>query len=110
MNMPSTNFNLLLLITAELGRNLLKVIVFLAVVASAIGVVLSAHHNRQLSMQHESLIQEKDDLDVEWRHLIIEQSALTEHNRIEQLVSEQLNMRRPNPEDEVLVRGKPNGR
>jgi cell division protein FtsL len=110
MNMPRTNFNLLLLITSDLGRNLFKVVLFIAVVATAMGVVLSAHHNRQLSMQHEKLIQEKDELDVEWRHLIIEQSALTEHNRIEQLVSEQLNMRRPGPEDEVLVRGKPNGR
>ncbi len=109
MNMPSTNFNLLLLITSELGRNLFKVMLFIAVVATAIGVVLGAHHNRQLSMQHESLIQEKDELDVEWRHLIIEQSALTEHNGIEQVVRENLNMRRPNPEDEVLVRGKSNG-
>ncbi|MFB0912493.1 MAG: cell division protein FtsL, partial [Glaciecola sp.] len=81
MNASSTNFNLLLLITSDLGRNLFKVMLFIAVVATAIGVVLGAHHNRQLSMQHESLIQEKDALDVEWRHLIIEQSALTEHNR-----------------------------
>jgi cell division protein FtsL len=87
MNMASTNFNLLLLITSDLGRNLFKVVLFIAVVATAIGVVLGVHHNRQLSMQHESLIQEKDELDVEWN----------------------LNMRRPGPEDEVLVRGKPNG-
>ncbi len=110
MNASSTNFNLLLLITSDLGRNLFKLMLFIAVVATAIGVVLGAHHNRQLSMQHESLIQEKDALDVEWRHLIIEQSALTEHNRIEQVVRESLNMRRPGPKDEILVRGKPNGR
>lgn len=110
MTMPNTNFNLLLLITADLGRNIVKLMLFIAVVASAISVVISAHHNRKLSMQHEALIEEKDALDVEWRHLIIEQSSLTEHNRIEQIVSENLNMRRPSPEDEVLVRGKPNGR
>ena len=109
MKMPSTNFNLLLLMTADLGRNLLKLILFIAVIVSAIAVVLTAHNNRQLSIEHEQLIQEKDVLDVEWRHLVIEQSALTEHNRIEQLVSEKLNMRRPGPEDEVLVRGRPNG-
>jgi cell division protein FtsL len=109
MKMPSTNFNLLLLMTADLGQNLLKLVLFIAVITSAIAVVLSAHHNRQLSIEHEQLIQEKDVLDVEWRHLVIEQSALTEHNRIEQLVSEKLNMRRPGPEDEVLVRGRPNG-
>ncbi len=109
MNMVSINYNLLLLSATDLGRKLVKVVLFIAVVATAIGVVLGVHHNRQLSMQHESLIQEKDELDVEWRHLIIEQSSLTEHNRIEQIVRENLNMRRPGPEDEVLVRGKPNG-
>jgi cell division protein FtsL len=108
MKMPSTNFNLLLLITSDLGRNLFKVFLFIAVICSAIAVVLSAHSNRQLSIQHEQLVQEKDALDVEWRHLIIEQGALTEHNRIEQVVGESLNMRRPGPQDEVLVRGKPN--
>jgi cell division protein FtsL len=77
MTMASTNFNLLLLITADLGRNLFKLMLFFAVIATAIGVVLGSHHNRKLSIQHESLIQEKDTLDVEWRHLIIEQSALT---------------------------------
>ncbi|MBF7072037.1 cell division protein FtsL [Glaciecola sp. MH2013] len=109
MKMPSTNFNLLLLMTSDLGRNLFKVFLFLTVIASALAVVLSAHHNRQLSIQHEKLVQEKDALDIEWRHLIIEQSALTEHNRIEQIVSKNLDMRRPGPDDEILVRGKPNG-
>ena len=47
---------------------------------------------------------EKDQLDVEWRHLILEQSALTEHNRIENLVKTQLKMHRPSPEEEVVVR------
>jgi cell division protein FtsL len=51
-------------------------------------------------------VQEKDALDIEWRHLIIEQSSLTEHNRIERTVFEKLDMRRPTREDEVLLRVK----
>jgi cell division protein FtsL len=90
----------------DLGRNVLPLLLFCFAVSSAIAVILAAHHNRQLSIQYETLIQEKDALDVEWRHLIIEQSALTEHNRIEQLVKQQLDMRRPTREDEVLVRVK----
>jgi len=106
MSESKTNFNLLLLMLADLGRNLVPLILFGLVVATALAVIMSAHQNRQLSIQYESSIQEKDALDVEWRHLIIEQSALTEHNRIEQLVKQQLDMRRPNRDDEVLVRVK----
>lgn len=69
-------------------------------------VIISAHQNRQLNIAHEQLIQEKDALDIEWRHLIIEQSALTEHNLIERAVSDKLGMRRPTREDEVLLRVK----
>jgi len=75
-------------------------------VASALAVVVSAHKNRQLSIAQERLIQEKDALDVEWRHLILEQSSLTEHNRIERMVEEKLGMRRPTRDDEVLLRVK----
>ena len=109
MSAPNTNFNLFSFVVADLARHPVRVLLFLALLVSAGLVILSAHHNRQMSIAIERLMQEKDQLDVEWRHLVLEQSALTEHNRIEQLVSENLNMRRPGPEDEVLVRGKPNG-
>ncbi|WP_110429692.1 cell division protein FtsL [Glaciecola sp. KUL10] len=106
MKSPKTNFNLLIIMLSDLGRNVVPLLLFCFAVSSAIAVILAAHHNRQLSIQYETLIQEKDSLDVEWRHLIIEQSALTEHNRIEQLVKQQLDMRRPTRDDEVLVRVK----
>jgi cell division protein FtsL len=75
-------------------------------IASAIAVIVSTHENRQLVIAQEKLVQEKDALDIEWRHLIIEQSSLTEHNRIERTVFEKLDMRRPTREDEVLLRVK----
>jgi cell division protein FtsL len=75
-------------------------------IASAIAVIISTHENRQLVIAQEKLVQEKDALDIEWRHLIIEQSSLTEHNRIERTVFEKLDMRRPTREDEVLLRVK----
>ncbi|MFC3120964.1 cell division protein FtsL [Agaribacter flavus] len=100
----STNFNLLLLITADLSRHTFLLVLYLAVVGSALAVVLSTHKNRDLLITHEELIQSKDELDIEWRHLVIEQNALTEHNRIERLVADKLNMRRPEKADEVLVR------
>ena len=104
MSDVKTNFNLVVLILTELARHPLRILLFMAVVGSAASVILSTHYNRQMSIAVESLMQEKDQLDVEWRHLILEQSALTEHNRIENLVKAQLNMSRPSPEDEVVVR------
>lgn len=106
MNKPTTNFNLLILIMSDLSRHLFLIILYFAVVGSALSVVVSAHKNRQLVIAQERLIQEKDALDVEWRHLIIEQSSLTEHNRIERMVDEKLGMRRPTRDDEVLLRVK----
>jgi cell division protein FtsL len=104
MNAPTTHFNLLSFILADLARHPVRVLLFLAVIVSAGLVILSAHHNRQMSIAIERLMQEKDQLDVQWRHLVLEQSALTEHNRIETLVKEQLNMHRPTPSEEVVVR------
>jgi cell division protein FtsL len=104
MSAPNTNFNLLSFVAADLTRHPVRVLLFLALLISAALVILSAHHNRQMSIAIERLMQEKDQLDVEWRHLVLEQSALTEHNRIEALVKSQLNMLRPLPSDEVVVR------
>jgi cell division protein FtsL len=91
---------------SDLSRHLFLIILFFFVIGSALAVILSSHQNRQLSIAHEQLIQEKDALDIEWRHMIIEQSALTEHNLIERTVFEKLDMRRPVREDEVLLRVK----
>ena len=99
-----TNFNLVALIFSELARHSIRVLLFLMVMISAGAVIISAHHNRQKSIALEQLMQEQDQLDIEWRHLILEQGALTDHNRIELAVKNQLNMRRPSPEEEVVVR------
>ncbi len=104
MNSPNTNFNLLSFIVSDLARQPVRVLLFLAVLVSSALVILSAHHNRQMSIDFERLMQEKDQLDVEWRNLVLEQSALTEHNRIESLVKKQLDMHRPKPHEEVVVR------
>jgi cell division protein FtsL len=104
MSALNTNFNLFSFVVADLTRHPVRVLLFLALLVSAGLVILSAHHNRQMSIAIERLMQDKDLLDVEWRHLILEQSALTEHNRIEALVTSQLNMHRPLPSEEVVVR------
>ena len=100
----STNFKLLLIIVSDLTRNKLRVLLYLAVLLSGMAVILGSHQNRQQVIALEDLMQQKDELDVEWRNLVLEQRALTEHNRIETLVEKQLDMYRPTADDEVVVR------
>ena len=104
MTNASTNFNLPLILFTELTRHKLRVLLFIAVIVSALAVILSSHHNRQQNIALEQLMRQKDDLDVEWRNLVLEQRALTEHNRIEALVEKHLDMQRPGVDDEVVVR------
>ncbi|TDF39343.1 cell division protein FtsL [Alteromonadaceae bacterium M269] len=104
MTKPTKSFNLVRIILSDLLRHPLQVTLFLLVLVSAAAVVLSSHENRQRSIVLEQLMQERDRLDIEWRHLVLEQSALTEHNRIETLVKKQLDMHRPSPDEEVVVR------
>ena len=104
MTNASTNFNFLLILVTELTRHKLRVLLFIAVIVSALAVILSSHHNRQQNIALEQLMRQKDDLDVEWRNLVLEQRALTEHNRIEALVEKHLDMQRPGVDDEVVVR------
>ena len=100
----NTNFSLLLIIVSDLTRNKLRVLLYLAVIVSAMAVILGSHHNRQQVIALEDLMEEKDQLDVEWRNLVLEQRALTEHNRIETLVEKQLDMYRPTADDEIVVK------
>jgi cell division protein FtsL len=106
MTSKGESFNLVMIMLDDLRRHLFSLLLFFLVIGSALAVILTAHNNRQLSIVQENLLQERDQLDVEWRHLVIEQSALTEHNRIEALVKEQLDMHRPLDSEEVVVRVK----
>lgn len=101
--MMQTDNQLALILLKDLARNFTRVLLFIAVIISAFAVILSVHENRQLSIQLEQLMQEQDELDVQWRHLVLEQSALTEHNRIETMVQQKLNMRRPTTKEEIVV-------
>ncbi len=96
--------SLLASILSDLTRHWLRVLLFLAILISALGVILSTHYNRQENIELERLMQQRDELDVEWRHLVLEQRTLTEHNRVEALVKSELDMRRPKPSEEMVVR------
>ena len=78
------------------GESRVLVLVFaLAVVASALTLVYTKHDSRKLFVELEQLSTERDELNIEWGQLQIEQSTWATHARIEKLALEELSLSRP---------------
>ena len=58
-------------------------LVLLALVASAVGVVYSKHMGRELFIELQVLANERDRMDVEWGQLQLQQSTLTTQGQVE---------------------------
>ncbi|EGG99371.1 Cell division protein FtsL [gamma proteobacterium IMCC2047] len=72
-------------------------------VMSAVAVVYVSHLNRHAFSDFQAALQERDSLDIEWGQLLLEQSALAQHARVEQIARARLAMRVPEAKDIVLV-------
>lgn len=97
--------NLTKLIGFDLFRgSRLHLILLFCLFISAISVVLVTHNTRQMTVKREDLLLKKDRLDGEWRNLILEESALAEHSRIQSRSIRELNMKRPSPDKEIIIK------
>ena len=83
--------------------SLLLLLLFLAVLLSAIGVSYSAHWTRQLLNSLYAELSVRDKAQAEWGRLILEQSTWTAHNRIESMATERLQMRIPDAAEVQMV-------
>ncbi len=72
---------------------------------SAIGVIWSTHKSRHLLNDLQQLEQERNDLQVQWGQLLLEQSSLVSQGRIENLAIAELGMIIPATENVVVVQG-----
>lgn len=70
---------------------------------SAIGVAVSAHQNRNLSNVLSDLQSDRDAYQRQWSQLLLEQSALSAHGRIESKAGQEFGMIVPGRENIVLV-------
>ncbi len=74
----------------------LLVVVFATVcVLSAIALIYTKHESRKLFVELETLTHQRDDLNIEWGQLQIEQSTWATHARIEQVATDDLSLVRP---------------
>ncbi len=84
-------------------RLVLPMSLALLVLASAIGVVVTKHQSRKLFVELEALNQERDELNIDWGRLQLEQSTWSTHGRIEQVARERLDMHLPTQAETVIV-------
>lgn len=91
----------------EIGRGtwLGLVSLLLVTTGTATGVIYSTHKSRQLLNELQQLEQQRNELQVEWGQLLLEQSSLVSQGRIENLAIAELGMKIPATENVVVVSG-----
>ena len=87
-----------------MSLRVLVALLVLANVASAIAVVFARHEHRQLFIQLSTLEKARDELNIEFGRLQLEQATWAESNRIDQVAREKLGMKFPESSDIVVVR------
>jgi cell division protein FtsL len=83
-------------------RSILLILLLAAVVASAVSVVNARHEHRQLFVELSRLERERDELNIEFGRLQLEQATWADTHRIEQIARTQLGMKYPQA-DELRV-------
>ena len=95
--------NLFLEILKGLGANKLTSALLVVIFASSLAVVQTTHLARGQLIQQDQLLQERDELDLEWRYLLVEEEFYSQHARIEEIATMQLQMKRPTSQDEQVI-------
>jgi cell division protein FtsL len=88
--------------SAALWRALVGVL-WVAVLGSSLGVIYAKHEARNRFNELQQLTRVRDDLDIEWGQLQIEQSTLARHGRVEQAARDELRMTIPQGADLRIV-------
>jgi cell division protein FtsL len=74
---------------------LLTLVFAVVCVVSAMALVYTRHESRKLFIELEQLTTDRDELNIEWGQLQIEQSTWATHARIERVAAEELELSRP---------------
>jgi cell division protein FtsL len=88
------------------SRRLLLVVVpllWVATLGSAAGAIWCKHRARQLFVQLEALEARRDNLEIEWGQLQLEQSAWSTHAFVERVATTRLHMAMPPPKEIEII-------
>jgi cell division protein FtsL len=85
-------------------RNFILFLLVAAVLGSGVAVVYARQEHRQAYMQLTKLVRERDEINIEFSRLQLEQATWAETNRIEQVATERLGMTFPQGAELVVVK------
>ncbi len=76
----------------------------LAVLVSAVGVIEAKHQSRKRFVALQALEKVRDQMNVEWGQLQLEQGTWATHSRVERIAREKLRMVNPEMDEVVIVK------
>jgi cell division protein FtsL len=78
-------------------------VLWVAALGSAAAAVYLKHRSRELFVELERLDTRRDNLDIEWGQLQLEQSAWSTHAFVERVASAKLHMGMPPPKEIEII-------
>ncbi|MGC3982646.1 MAG: cell division protein FtsL [Steroidobacteraceae bacterium] len=88
----------------NISMRLVLVMLWLALLGSAVGVVWGKQQSRNQFVELQRLQIERDQMDTEWGQLRLEQSTWVTYGRIEKIARDDLHMVIPDPAQVPLVK------
>jgi cell division protein FtsL len=85
------------------GWRLMVAVLWFGVLGSSLGVIYAKHEARSRFNELQQLTQQRDDLDIEWGQLQLEQSTWATHGRVERVARDDLRMVIPQASDLRIV-------
>ena len=82
---------------------MLVALLWLGVLGSSLGVIYAKHEARNRFNELQKLTRTRDDLDIEWGQLQLEQSTWATHGRVERVARDELRMVIPQASDLRIV-------
>ena len=83
---------------------LLLIVLLACTIASAIGVVFMRHRHRQTFVELSRVERARDEINIEFGRLQLEQATLAEATRVDRVARERLGMKFPEAPDVVVIR------
>jgi cell division protein FtsL len=87
-----------------MNKQMVMVVMVLAALASAVAVVEVKHESRKRFVALQGLEKARDQMNVEWGQLQLEQGTWATHSRVERIARKKLHMVIPKMEHVVIVR------
>ena len=78
-------------------------LLWMAALGSAVGAIWCKHRARETFIELETLNARRDNLEIEWGQLQLEQSAWSTHAFVERVASTKLHMAMPPPKEIEII-------